>query len=327
MKYYFQKFFDFLTTLLLVTLVTFLTFQLLPGNPALAILGPEADSAQLEALELQLGLDRSLPERYLTWLKNACCGDFGISYKYNQSVNSLIANALKTTAALSALSLVFTILLGCALGIAFALNRKKKCWQVFATLNQIWVSMPSFCTALILILIFSVGLKLLPSVGFAGFSSLILPALAIALGSSSILARYIKNSIQNELKKDYVRTARSKGLNKKQVILRHVLRNTLIPSITTLGLLTANIFGGSIIIENVFSLPGIGRLITTSISSRDFPLLQGLSIYLAAMTLFCNFLVDVLYSVVDPRIRIKPKKSADATRRTADVQHLADNFE
>ena len=295
MNFYVRKFIDFMTTLLLVTLVTFLTFQLLPGNPALAILGPDADQAQIEALELQLGLNQSLPLRYANWLKGAFCGNLGISYKYNQSVSSLIAGALKTTASLSLLSLVFT----------FAVNRKKKVWRCLSVLNQIWVSMPSFCTALILILIFTVGLKLLPSVGFDGPKSLILPSLAISLGSSSILARYIKTSMENELKQDYVRTAKSKGLNEKQVIVHHVLRNALLPSITTLGLITADIFGGSIIIENVFSLPGIGKLIIHSISSRDFPLLQGLTVYLAAMTLTCNFAVDILYSIIDPRTRSK----------------------
>lgn len=314
MNFYVRKFLDFATTLFLVTLVTFLTFQLLPGNPALAILGPEADQAQIEAMELQLGLDQPLPVRYFNWLKGAFCGDLGISYKYNQKVSSLIATALKTTAALSLIALLFTVALGSFFGIVFALNRKKKLWQGLSVLSQIWISMPSFCTALILILIFTVGLKLLPSVGFNGFESLILPSLAIAMGSSSILARYIKNSMENELTQDYVRTARSKGLNERQVIVRHVLRNALIPSITTLGLITADIFGGSIIIENVFSLPGIGKLITSSISSRDFPLLQGLTLYLAAMTLICNFAVDILYSVIDPRTRTRPraKKAAAA---------------
>lgn len=309
MNYYIKRILDFFTTLFLVTLVTFFTFNLLPGNPAVAILGADADQAQIELLEEQLGLNQNPVQRYFTWLKNAVHGDFGISYKYNRPVKFLISNALKNTACLSAISLIFTIVLGLFFGILFAMNRKKRFWQFFSTLNQIWASVPSFCTALILILVFAVGLKLLPSVGFAGFSSLILPSLSIALGSSSILARYVKNSIQNELSQDYVRTAKSKGLNERQIIARHVLRNALLPSLTMLGMLTAGIFGGSIIIENVFSLPGIGKLITNSIYSRDFPLLQGLSVYLAAMTLSVNFIVDILYSVIDPRIRIKPESS------------------
>lgn len=303
MVFYVKKIIDFFTTLLLVTLVTFLTFQVLPGNPALAILGPDAEQAQIESLESMLELDKPLPARYMSWLKGAVCGNLGVSYKYNQSVNSLIANALKTTALLSVVSLLFTVAIGIFLGIVFAVKRKKTFWHIFSVANQFWVSMPSFCTALILILIFTVGLKLLPSVGFSSAASLILPSLSIALGSSAILARYIKTNIENELKMDYVRTARSKGLDERKVITRHVLRNALIPSVTTLGLIAADILGGSIIIENVFSLPGIGKLITSSISARDFPLLQGLTLYLAAMTLIINFLVDILYSIIDPRIR------------------------
>ena len=153
----------------------------------------------------------------------------------------------------------------------------------------------------------------MPSVGFFGLKSLILPALSISLGSGAILSRYVLTSIKNELKQDYVRTAKSKGLSEKQIIFRHILKNSLIPSITTLGLITAEIFGGSIIIENVFSLPGIGRLITTSISSRDFPLLQGLTLYLAGMTLTCNFAVDILYSVIDPRVRQIRRKSSSGS--------------
>ncbi|MGI5058757.1 ABC transporter permease [Treponema pectinovorum] len=303
MNFYIKKLFDFLTTLLLVTVVTFVTFNVLPGNPALAILGPDAQEAQIQNMEVQLGLDKPLIVRYSNWIKNALRGDLGISYKYNQKVSLLIYDAIKTTAFLALISLIFTIALGVFFGILFARFRKILLWKSLSTLSQIWISIPSFCTALILILIFSVGLKLLPSVGSSSILSFLLPSLAISLGSSSIFCRYIKVSIENELKQDYVRTARSKGLTENQIIIRHVLKNALIPSITTLGLICADIFGGSIIIENVFSLSGVGKLIINSISSRDFPLLQGLTLYLAAITLICNFTVDILYSIIDPRIR------------------------
>lgn len=310
MLFYVRKAADFISTLLLVTIVTFLTFQLLPGNPALAILGPEAEEAQIEELQVQLGLDQPLPVRYVNWLKGTITGNLGISYKYNMPVKILISGAFKTTARLAVFSLILTVLTGLFSGILFAGFHKNLLIKNLSYLNQLWVSIPSFCSALILILIFTVLLNLLPSVGYTGFSSLILPAIAIALGSSSILCRYITTSIQNELKKDYVRTARSKGLTNNQIIIRHVLRNALIPSITTLGLIAADIFGGSIIIENVFSLPGIGKLITTSISSRDFPLLQGLTLYLAVMTLTVNFIVDILYSIIDPRTRNRSQENS-----------------
>ena len=307
MNYYLKKSLDFFTTLFLITLVTFFTFKLLPGSPALSILGPEAEESQIEFLEHQLNLDRSLPVQYFIWLKNALTGDLGTSYRYQQSVTSLISGSLPATVSLAVMSLIFTILIGGIFGILFSRVSRHRYLKPLFYVNQIWISIPSFCTALILILIFTLKLHLLPSAGYSGFSSLILPSLSIALGTGTILARYIKSSIENELKQDYVRTARSKGLGENTIIFRHILRNSLISSVTVVGLSATQILGGSIIIETVFSLPGIGRLLASSISSRDLPLLQGLIIYLAVITLACNFLIDILYSVIDPRTRTKVK--------------------
>ena len=310
MKTYLGKALNFFTTLFLVTLVTFLTFQVLPGDPATAILGAEAEEAQIIQKRAELGLDQSLYIRYFKWIGGALHGDLGNSYRYDQKVFDLIKGSLKTTAALAFLSLLITVLLGLFFGILFAATGKNRFFIALSTISQIWVSIPSFCTGILLILVFTVTFNLLPSVDYNGPSSLILPSFAIALGSSSILCRYIKTSIENELKQDYVRTARSKGLNETQVIFRHVLRNALLPSITTLGLITADIFGGSLIVEKVFSLPGIGSLIIKSISDRDFPLIQGLTLYLAFLTLFCNFAVDMLYSIIDPRTKSSRNKEA-----------------
>lgn len=310
MKPYLGKALNFFTSLFLVTLVTFLTFQVLPGDPATAILGAEAEEAQIIQKRAELGLDQSLYIRYFKWIGGALHGDLGNSYRYDQKVFDLIKGSLKTTAALAFLSLLITVILGLFFGILFAATRKNRFFIALSTISQIWVSIPSFCTGILLILVFTVTFNLLPSVDYNGPSSLILPSFAIALGSSSILCRYIKTSIENELKQDYVRTARSKGLNETQVIFRHVLRNALLPSITTLGLITADIFGGSLIVEKVFSLPGIGSLIIKSISDRDFPLIQGLTLYLAFLTLFCNFAVDMLYSIIDPRTKSSRNKEA-----------------
>lgn len=310
MKTYLGKALNFFTTLFLVTLVTFLTFQVLPGDPATAILGADAEEAQIIQKRAELGLDQSLYIRYFKWIGGVLHGDLGNSYRYDQKVFDLIKGSLKTTAALAFLSLLITVVLGLFFGILFAATRKNRFFIALSTISQIWVSIPSFCTGILLILVFTVTFNLLPSVDYNGPSSLILPSFAIALGSSSILCRYIKTSIENELKQDYVRTARSKGLNETQVIFRHVLRNALLPSITTLGLITADIFGGSLIVEKVFSLPGIGSLIIKSISDRDFPLIQGLTLYLAFLTLFCNFAVDMLYSIIDPRTKSSRNKEA-----------------
>ncbi|MCR5724879.1 MAG: ABC transporter permease [Treponema sp.] len=311
MTFYLKKILDFLTTLFLISLLTFFVFQLLPGNPALIILGPEADPAQIQEFELRMGLDKSIAERYVSWIFGIFHGDLGISYQYNQSVSKLIKGSLSVTLSLASITFIFTVCIGFFFGFLYAYIRKTPFFKPLLTLHQIWFSIPSFCTALLLILVFSVGLGILPAMGYtpisAGFfawlQSLLLPAFSLSLGSGAILARYTTISILNQEKQDYVRTARSKGLGDWGVITRHILRNAILPSVTTLGLILAEILGGSIIIENVFSLPGIGRLIASSIQTRDFPLIQSLVLYLAVITLLCNFTVDFVYSIIDPRIR------------------------
>lgn len=316
MKFYLKKFLDFLSTLVLISLLTFFVFQLLPGNPALAILGADADEAQVAVLEAKMGLDKSIGERYILWIASAIRGDFGISYQYNQSVSRLIGGSFSVTLSLALISLVFTIFIGFSFGFLYAYIRKTPFFKPLMSIHQMWFSIPSFCTALLLILIFSVKLGIFPAMGyvpisdgfFAWLHSLVLPAFSLSLGSGAILARYTTTSILNQEKQDYVRTARSKGVGEWQVITRHILPNALLPSITTLGLILTEILGGSIIVENVFSLPGIGRLIASSSLTRDFPLIQGLVLYLAFITLLCNTLVDFFYSIVDPRIRGGAKK-------------------
>lgn len=319
MKFYLKKIFDFFTTLFLVSLLTFFIFQFLPGNPALSILGPDADSATLAEFEAKMGLDKSLLERYFSWILGAFHGDLGISYRYNIPVSHLIQGSFSATLSLAVVALIFTALIGFSFGFFFAYISKTPFFKPLKTIHHIWFSIPSFCTALFLILIFAVVLPIFPTMGyvplsqnfFGWFRSLFLPALSLALGSGAILSRYVTTSILGEAKQDYVRTARSKGLSESLVIRRHILRNALLPSVTALGLIMVEILGGSIIIENVFSIPGIGRLIASSILTRDFPLIQGLVLYLAFITLFCNVLVDILYSLIDPRIRISGKSGSE----------------
>ncbi|MCR4821733.1 MAG: ABC transporter permease [Treponema sp.] len=316
MFFYLKKLFDFISTLFLVSLLTFFVFQLLPGNPALAILGPDADQAQIQSLEEEMGLNKSMASRYLSWIGNALHGNLGKSYQYKQSVSKLIGGSFSVTLSLAILTLFFTVFIGFFFGFFFALIRKTLFFKPLMTLHSFFFSIPSFCTALLLILIFSVKTGLFPAMGYAPLSlgffqwlrSLFLPALSLALGSGAILARYITSSILSQISQDYVRTARSKGLPEWKVIVFHILKNAILPSLTTLGLITAEIFGGSIIVETVFSLPGIGRLIASSIQTRDFPLIQGLVLYLALIILFCNSLVDLIYTIVDPRLRISRQK-------------------
>lgn len=313
MGYYCRKIGGLLLTLVLVSLITFGVFQILPGNPAYIILGVDADPLQIETLTKKMGLDLPLYQRYIEWILGVLKGDLGTSFRYQQPVTQLISQGLAVTGGLAAMTMLLTVLIGIPVGIWLAGHSNKAYSVGCSMISQISLSVPAFCMGIFLIHIFSVRLKWFPSIGFVHWSedpigcirSLLLPALSLALGSSAVLIRYVKVSITNQQKQDYVRTAYSKGLKKSKVMYGHVVRNSLIPVITILGMLTADILGGSIITENVFSLPGIGRLISVSISSRDLPLLQGLVLYLAVIVVICNFAVDLIYSVVDPRIRLK----------------------
>lgn len=312
MGYYVKKAAGLAVTLTLVSLITFGVFQILPGNPAYIILGVDADPLQIEALTESMGLNLPLYQRYLNWVRGLFTGDLGVSYRYQQPVAQLLSDSLEVTGSLAAVTMILTVLIGIPAGIWLAGHGSKKYSIPLSMLSQISLSVPAFCMAVFLIHIFAVRLKWLPSIGYVSWSespaewlrSLLLPSLSLALGSSAVLIRYVRVSVINQQKQDYVRTAYSKGLRKNKVMYRHVVRNSLIPVITVLGMTTADILGGSIIIENVFSLPGIGRLISVSITSRDLPLLQGLTLYLAVIVVICNFAVDLIYSVVDPRIRL-----------------------
>lgn len=313
MKYYLKKILGFIFTILLVSIITFVVFQILPGDPAQIILGVDADPAQIENLRATMNLDKGYVERYLIWLTNALKGDLGVSYRYSRAVSELISESFFVTSSLAVYSIALTILIGLPLGIFIAKNSKKKITTGISMLSQLGISVPSFCMGIMLISIFSVNLGWFDSIGYipasesltGWFKTMFLPSLSIAFGSSAVLARYIRVSIANQQKQDYVRTAKSKGLSEKIIMNQHILRNSLIPVITILGMLVADILGGSIIIENVFSLPGIGKLISTSITTRDLPLIQGLTVYLAGIVVICNFGVDILYSIIDPRIKTK----------------------
>lgn len=313
MKYYLKKILGFIFTILLVSIITFVVFQILPGDPAQIILSVDADPAQIENLRATMNLDKGYVERYLIWLTNALKGDLGVSYRYSRAVSELISESFFVTSSLAVYSIALTILIGLPLGIFIAKNSKKKITTGISMLSQLGISVPSFCMGIVLISIFSVNLGWFDSIGYipasesltGWFKTMFLPSLSIAFGSSAVLARYIRVSIANQQKQDYVRTAKSKGLSEKIIMNQHILRNSLIPVITILGMLVADILGGSIIIENVFSLPGIGKLISTSITTRDLPLIQGLTVYLAGIVVICNFGVDILYSIIDPRIKTK----------------------
>lgn len=313
MSYYLRKVGGLGLTLFLVSIVTFAVFQILPGNPATVILGVDADPLQVEALSKQMGLDKPVALRYISWVQGLLGGSLGTSIRYQQPVSKLLFAGFEVTASLAVMALLLTLAIGIPLGIFIALFPKNPLGVFISTSSQLALSVPSFCIGILLIGIFSVQLKWFPSIGytpvsmgfFQSIKGLFLPALSIAFGASIVVMRYVSVSIKQQKKQEYVKTARSKGIPEYNILTRHVFRNSLIPVVTILGMLAADILGGSIIVENVFSLPGIGKLVSGSIATRDFPLIQGLVLYLALIVVVCNFLVDIFYSVIDPRIRLK----------------------
>jgi peptide/nickel transport system permease protein len=313
MGYYIRKVSGFFFTLFLVSVMTFMVFQVLPGNPAVVILGVDADPAQIEALQESLHLDKPVLIRYGTWVNGVLHGDLGLSFRYQKPVADIIANGLPVTATIGIVTLLLTVCMGLPMGLWLAKHNESRFSIPFSLMSQLGLSIPSFCMGILLISIFTVRLRWFPSIGYTPWSQnpiaciqgILMPSFSLALATSAVLVRYLRVSILSQYKQDYVRTARSKGLNEQFVLYRHILRNSLIPVITILGMMVADVLGGSIIIENVFSLPGIGKLISTSIATRDLPLIQGLVLYLACMVVASNFLVDLLYSLIDPRIHLK----------------------
>ncbi|NGP46666.1 ABC transporter permease [Bacillaceae bacterium SIJ1] len=286
-------------------------FNILPGSPAQAILGIDADEQQIKILEEQLGLNQPLYVQYFDWIKGVFQGDFGESYKYRQPVTDILQDRMPVSFSLAMFSLMLTVLIGIPLGIFIAKEDGKLHSVALSILTQIGISTPSFWIGFILIWLFAVQLGLFPTHGYVPWSesfwgavkSLFLPSLAIAIGNIAIVIRYLKNSVLDQAKQDYVRTAKVKGLSSNEIVYGHVLRNALLPVLTILGLITADTLGGSIIIENVFALQGLGSLLTTSIDSRDFPLIQSLILIISLIVIVMNFIVDLMYQVIDPRIR------------------------
>ncbi len=313
MRYALRKIATAAVTLLLVSLLTFGVFQILPGNPVEIMLGVDADPLQVEALEQKLQLDRPIVQRYTSWILGALKGDLGDSIRYQMPVGDLLRSSLPVTISLALLSIALTVVLVIPISMYLVKNRNKKSGVFFSSFTQLGVSLPSFWVGILLILLFAVTWNLLPSGDYVPFQedpmawllSLILPSCAITVGTSATVIRYLKNTLLDEMTQDYVRTARSKGLTMNQTLYRHVLKNALLPSLTVLGMIVVDVLGGSVIVENVFNLPGVGRLLTSGVGNRDFPLVQGIVFYLAVTVLLMNLLIDILYTLIDPRIRLE----------------------
>ncbi len=298
-------------TLLATSLIVFLVLEILPGDPAQVMLGIDAQPETVAALRAQLGLDRPPVERYLAWLAGLATGDLGVSYTYSVPVMTLVAERLAITLPLAVIAMALTTGLAIVLGVYAASHHNRAGDVGVMAATQLGIAIPNFWFAILLILLFAVHLGWFSAGGFPGWGagpwpalkSLLLPALALALVQAAILARVTRSAVLEVLREDFVRTARAKGLSRRRTLWRHVLRNALIPVVTLMGLQFATLLSGTIVIENVFFLPGIGRLIFQSITQRDLIVVKDVVVLLAALVVAVNFLVDLLYAVIDPRLR------------------------
>ena len=309
MKYFIRRFIALLFTLLAVSILCFLAFKIIPGDSAMMKLGMEADDEAIEALRHEMGLDRNVFVRFFDWMKNISRGDFGVSSQYSVPVIELLLPRLRVTTLL-ALEAIF-IMLAAAFPLGFLTARRENGFfdRAISFTGQVTMAIPPFFLGIVLTLIFGVVFRL-----FApgtcpkwedGVGELLLyliwPALAIAIPKISMVVKFLRSSIFREYRMDYVRTARSKGLGERAVLRKHVLKNALMPVITFAGMTIADILAGSIVVETVFNVPGIGKSLILSISNRDFNVAQSIILYISFLIIVMNFVVDMLYKAVDPR--------------------------
>ncbi len=310
-----KRFVSFVATLLAASVVVFAVLEILPGNAAEVRLGPTATPEQVAALSAQLGLDRPAFARYIEWVGGYLRGDLGVSVAYDTPVWSLIAERLRVSLPLALLAMGLTVAVALSLGV-YAAARHNRLGDVgVMTLSQLGLAIPNFWLAIVLILVFAVHLQWFPAGGFPGWThdeggslwdglqALMLPAVALAAVQAAILARFTRSAVLDTLREDYVRTARAKGLSRRATLWRHVLRNAMIPVITIMGLQFGNLLTSAIVVENVFVLPGIGRLVFQAIANRDLAVVRDVIMLLAGAVILINFIVDLLYAWIDPRLK------------------------
>lgn len=294
------------------SVVIFLVIQNSPGDPAYIRLGLDATPEQVAVERERLGLDRPLPEQYLVWQSQALRLDLGVSFSTNQPVTEVIADALSYTAQLAAIAALLALVVGATLGIAAALRSGGRIDVAISAFAAMSLSIPSFALGAVLILVVSVELGLLPpaGAGLAGQSAgealqfILLPALALAIPVSAVLTRFIRVALGETMAQDYIVTARSKGLRRSTIVVQHGLRNALIPTVTIAGIQLGGLLAGAVVVETVFSYPGLGRLTIQAIRGVDYPVVQGALLLAAAIFLILTFLVDIAYGLIDPRVRV-----------------------
>lgn len=313
MKYILKKLVSLIIILLIVSLLAFLAFQIIPADPTTKLLGTEATPERIAQLREALGFNRPFLVRYADWLKSFLTGDFGSSYSYSMPVKDMIADKFPITITLTAISFVLITVFSIPLGIFLAKHEGTWFDRIFTTLNQTIMSIPAFFIGIVLSYIFSVILKVFVHGDFVSYTQdpvafikyLFFPAVSIAIPRIAMTVKLLRSSILAEMNKDYVRTAYSRGNGRDSVLYRHVLKNSLVPVITFLAVTIADIVAGSIIIEQVFAIPGLGRLLVKSIFNRDFPVVQAIVVILAIIVVVVNTLADIINQYIDPRIKLR----------------------
>ncbi|HOM14385.1 MAG TPA: ABC transporter permease [Rubrivivax sp.] len=310
-----KRLLTFAATLAVASMVVFAVLELLPGNAAQVILGDTATPESLAALEARLGLDQPQLQRYGTWIGGLLQGRSATSISYDMPTGALIAERLQVTLPLAVMAMLFTVVVALAAGV-YAASRHNRLGDVgvmFA--SQLGIAIPNFWFAILLILLFAVKLQWVGAGGFPGWreedggglwdglAALLLPAVSLAVVQASVLARWTRSAVLDVMREDFVRTARAKGLSRRATLWRHVLRNAMIPVLTIIGLQFAFLISGTIVVEQVFVLPGLGRLVFQAIANRDLVVVRDVVLLLVAMVVFVNFVVDVLYAVIDPRLK------------------------
>lgn len=313
MRYILRKVLTLIITLFIVSLLAFLAFQVIPGSPATDMLGTNATPEKVAALEAELGLDDPVLIRYGRWAADFVRGDWGQSYSYDMPVKDMILEKLPATAALVLLAFAITVAASFPLGIAAARREGSLLDRVITVLNQICMSVPPVFVGILLCFLFGITLRVFVPGNFVSFQDspgqfflyMLFPALSVALSRIAMTVKMLRSSILDEMNKDYIRTAFSRGRTRADALRLHALRNAIIPVIAFLAVTAAELVAGSIVVEQVFTVPGLGRLLLASIANRDFPVAQAVVILLAAWVVVVNFIADILYQYMDPRIRIQ----------------------
>ncbi|APF38564.1 glutathione ABC transporter permease GsiC [Chelatococcus daeguensis] len=303
LHYFLKRLLGLIPTLLIVSVLVFFFVHMLPGDPARLVAGQDADEQTLALVRSELGLDKPLPQQFVSYFTHLFEGDFGRSIRTRRPVSTEIAERFMPTLLLTLTSMVWAVVFGMAIGIASAVFRNRWPDRLGMTLAVSGISFPAFALGMLLMQIFSVGLGWLPTVGADSWKHYILPSLTLGAAVAAVMARFTRASFVDVLHEDFVRTARAKGLNERIVILKHCLRNALIPVVTMMGLQFGFLLGGSIVVEAVFNWPGVGRLLVDAVAQRDYPVIQALVLMFSLEFILINLVVDLLYGVINPTIR------------------------